>query len=237
MKVAISTDQGYVSAHFGRCPSYTLFEISDGRINHKQEIPNPGHQPGFLPGYLSKRGVTKIIAGGMGPRAQRLFEKQNIETYIGVQGSVDDVINEFMNQELKRGEDLCEHRFYKRSSVEYSHPVEDAIPQKGKNICVTAQEKGLDSEVDPRFGRAEYFLIFNPDSVDAEAIENPNKEASQGAGIQSAQLVSDKDVSVVLTGRCGPNAKRILQSSGIKVITGISGNAEDAISHYMRDKE
>ena len=82
MKVAISTDQGYVSAHFGRCPSYTLVEIKEGQILNKEEVPNPGHQPGFLPQYLSEKGVNCIIAGGMGPRAQGLFAQKNIETII-----------------------------------------------------------------------------------------------------------------------------------------------------------
>jgi predicted Fe-Mo cluster-binding NifX family protein len=68
MRIAISTDQGYVSAHFGRCPSYTIIDIKEGQILNREEIPNPGHQPGFLPQFLSERGVNCIIAGGMGPR-------------------------------------------------------------------------------------------------------------------------------------------------------------------------
>ena len=78
MKVAISTDQGYVSAHFGRCQSYTIVEIKEGNVLRMGEIPNPGHQPGFLPKYLSEKGVNCIIAGGMGPRAQGLFAQENI---------------------------------------------------------------------------------------------------------------------------------------------------------------
>ena len=73
MKVAISTDQGYVSAHFGRCQSYTIIEVKEGQVLGREEIPNPGHQPGFLPEYLSEKGINCIIAGGMGPRAQDLF--------------------------------------------------------------------------------------------------------------------------------------------------------------------
>jgi len=89
MKIAISTDSGHVSAHFGRCPAYTLVDIEEGKIIRRTEIPNPGHQPGFLPDYLSRMGVTAIIAGGMGPRAQGLFAEKKIQTIIGVQGRVD----------------------------------------------------------------------------------------------------------------------------------------------------
>ena len=49
MKIAISTDGGYVSAHFGRCPSFTIMEVEDSKLVGKEEIDNPGHHPGFLP--------------------------------------------------------------------------------------------------------------------------------------------------------------------------------------------
>lgn len=109
MKVAISTENGYVSAHFGRCPAYTLVKIQDGRVVGREEIPNPGHQPGFLPEYLSARGVNVIIAGGMGPRAQGLFAEKNIQTLIGIQGPIDEVIKKFLRQELEAGQDRCDH--------------------------------------------------------------------------------------------------------------------------------
>jgi predicted Fe-Mo cluster-binding NifX family protein len=109
MKVAISTDGGYVSPHFGRCPEYTIFEVEDGKIKSKVVIPNPGHEPGFLPGYLAKMGVNCIICGGMGPRAQQLFAEQNIETIIGISGRIDEIIDTYLKGELKGGESTCEH--------------------------------------------------------------------------------------------------------------------------------
>jgi len=109
MKVAIATDGNFVAQHFGRCPEYTLADISGGEVVNKVVIPNPGHEPGFLPGYLAKMGVSCIIAGGMGPRAQNLFTQHNIETYVGVTGVVDQVIRSYLNGQLKSGESLCEH--------------------------------------------------------------------------------------------------------------------------------
>lgn len=232
MKVAISTDQGYVSAHFGRCPSYTIVEIKEGQVLSKEEIPNPGHQPGFLPQYLSEKGVNCIIAGGMGPRAQGLFAQKNIEAIIGVQGAVDEVIEKFINQELEAGEDLCGHKYGMEEHFPFD-PHADNIPQpKGNKICITSKGKDLEAEVDPNFGRAQYFLIVDPETMDFEVIDNPNIEALQGAGIQTAQLISNKNTGTVLTGNCGPNAQRILQSSGIKVITGVNGKVKDVLSKY-----
>jgi len=130
MKLAISTDQGHVSAHFGRCSSYTIVEIDAGRVLQKKEIPNPGHQPGFLPEFLAEKKVNCIIAGGMGPRAQGLFAEKNIETILGVQGDVDEIIERFIRQEIEEGEDLCDHGHGLESHSSCDHHAEEFRKQK-----------------------------------------------------------------------------------------------------------
>jgi predicted Fe-Mo cluster-binding NifX family protein len=109
MIVAIATEENMVAQHFGRCPEYTLFTLVDGSVAEKKVIPNPGHEPGFLPGYLAKMGVNTIIAGGMGPRAQSLFENENIATIIGVDGPLQSVIEAYLAGELQSGPSTCEH--------------------------------------------------------------------------------------------------------------------------------
>ena len=241
MKIAISTDHGYVSAHFGRCASYTIVDISEGRILSRKEIPNPGHQPGFLPQFLSERGVNAIIAGGMGPRAQALFSQKNIETIIGIQGPIDEVIKKFLAQELEAGEDMCNHKSGKshrdphHDHSEHSHSG-DNIPAKAQgSICFTALGTDLKAEIDPNFGRAHYFLVVDPKTKKKQAIENPNRESIQGAGIQSAQLMVDRNVGLLITGQIGPNAQRVLESSGIKVITGASGKIADVLEKFKTE--
>jgi len=107
MKIAISTDVGFVSAHFGRCPTFTIAEIGEGKILKIEEINNPGHQPAFLPNFLAERGVKYIICGGMGNRAQMLFAEKKIIPVIGVTGKIEEVIEKFIQGELKSGESLC----------------------------------------------------------------------------------------------------------------------------------
>jgi predicted Fe-Mo cluster-binding NifX family protein len=109
VKVAISTDGGEVAAHFGRCQAYTMVELEDGVIRSRETIANPGHEPGFLPRYLAERGVTCIVAGGMGPRAQMLFDEQGIETIVGISGTIEETIRALLQGELESGESLCEH--------------------------------------------------------------------------------------------------------------------------------
>lgn len=107
MKAAISTDGGFVSAHFGRCPSFTIVDIENGKVSKKEVIDNPGHHPGFLPQFLREKGVSCIIAGGMGGRAVQLFAEQGIEIIVGVSGPVDEIAKSLSAGVLRGGESLC----------------------------------------------------------------------------------------------------------------------------------
>ena len=99
-------------------------------------------------------------------------------------------------------------------------------------IALTATGTTLDAEVDPRFGRCEYFIIADPETMDFEALENSSAMASGGAGISTAQTIAGKGVDAVLTGSCGPNAYQVLSAAGLQVITGVSGKIRNAIEEY-----
>ncbi|MBN1190925.1 MAG: NifB/NifX family molybdenum-iron cluster-binding protein [Dehalococcoidales bacterium] len=103
-------------------------------------------------------------------------------------------------------------------------------------IAVSATGTDLDAMVDPRFGRCQYFVYVDPETLQFEASENTSASAGGGAGISTAQSVAEKGVEVILTGNCGPNAYQVLNTAGIKVITGVSGKVRDAIEAYKSDK-
>jgi len=99
-------------------------------------------------------------------------------------------------------------------------------------IAISATGPNLDADIDPRFGRCQYFLVVDPVTKEFEAMDNANGAAAGGAGISTAQLIASKGVEAVLTGNCGPNAYQVLSSEGIKVITGISGKVKDSVEEY-----
>lgn len=103
-------------------------------------------------------------------------------------------------------------------------------------ICITSQGENLNSQVDPRFGRCQYFIIVDTDSLEFEAVQNSNLEVMGGAGVQSGQLIANKQVKAVLTGNVGPNAFQTLQTAGIDVITGVSGSVKEVIEKYKNGK-
>jgi predicted Fe-Mo cluster-binding NifX family protein len=99
-------------------------------------------------------------------------------------------------------------------------------------IAISANGSDLSADVDPRFGRCQYFIIADPDTMDFEVVNNSGGMDSGGAGIATAQMIASKRPEVVLTGNCGPNAYQVLSASGIKVVTGVSGKVKDAIKSY-----
>ena len=127
MKIAISTDGDFVSAHFGRCPHFTILDIENEKIVKKEVISNPGHSPGFIPQFLHEKGVKAIIAGGMGMRATGFFSELGIEAIVGISGKMDEVIKQLLKGTLKGGESLCKPgsgKGYGVEKTECEHPEE-----------------------------------------------------------------------------------------------------------------
>lgn len=101
-------------------------------------------------------------------------------------------------------------------------------------IAVTSRGKDIDSEMDPRFGRAAYFIVVDPDTMDYEVVDNQeNINALKGAGIQASEKLFDHGVDLLITGYCGPNAFKTLHAGGIKVIVNAKGKVREAVEKYV----
>lgn len=105
-------------------------------------------------------------------------------------------------------------------------------------VCVTSTGPSLESQVDPRFGRAAFFIIFDTDARTYDVIENKQQlDAPQGAGVQAASAVAKSGAEAVLTGNCGPKAFRVLDESKIAVYAGLARmTVMEAIGEYTAGK-
>ena len=101
-------------------------------------------------------------------------------------------------------------------------------------IAVTSASVDLDSQVDPRFGRAAYILIVDSETFDFEVLDNKeNVDALKGAGIQAAKMIIEKQADVLLTGFCGPNAFKVLKAAKVGVAGDAEGSVKDAVKAYL----
>lgn len=101
-------------------------------------------------------------------------------------------------------------------------------------VVVSSTGMELKSSVDPRFGRCQFFLVVDMDTMEYRAAPNTAGASTGGAGIEAAQMVVDMGVSAVLTGNIGPNAHRALNAAGIKVYVGAAGTVSESIERFKR---
>ncbi len=101
-------------------------------------------------------------------------------------------------------------------------------------VAITSSGPTLQSNVDPRFGRCPYYIIYDTEDGSFKAVENKSNLAAGGAGIQAGQNISDMKVEAVITGNVGPNAFRVLSAAFIKIYSGASGSVKDAIEKLKK---
>ncbi len=112
MKIVIPLTGGKLSTHFGHCERFAILDAdqASGAILSKEEVVPPPHEPGLFPTWLAERGATHIIAGGIGPQAQNLFARSNIQVIVGSPAlDPDDIAKMYLRGELKTSDNACDH--------------------------------------------------------------------------------------------------------------------------------
>lgn len=97
-------------------------------------------------------------------------------------------------------------------------------------IAISAQQGRMDAQVDPRFGRAAFFMIADTNTMEVFSYDNSaGIAASNGAGTGAAQMMSEHKVEVIYTGKVGPKASEALEKAGIRVIEDVTGTVEEVL--------
>ena len=100
-------------------------------------------------------------------------------------------------------------------------------------LAVTTTGETLDAPLDPRFGRAARFLVYDLDQDTFELLDNAqNLAAAQGAGVQAAETVARAGVQGLITGHCGPKAFRVLSAVNIPVYNTDAATVAEAIARF-----
>jgi predicted Fe-Mo cluster-binding NifX family protein len=104
-------------------------------------------------------------------------------------------------------------------------------------VAVTSQGSNLQSPLDPRFGRAKYFIVVDTETGAFSAVDNSvNLNAAQGAGIQAARRIVELGVDALITGHAGPKAFSALQAGRVGIYTGASGTVAEAVVQFKDGK-
>jgi predicted Fe-Mo cluster-binding NifX family protein len=112
MRIAIPVTEGRLSSHFGHCERFAIIDVDrDSRNIKSQELVlPPAHEPGVLPRWLSGLNVELVITGGMGQRAQQLFNQNQIEVVIGAPvDTPENLVLAYLNKTLQGSENICDH--------------------------------------------------------------------------------------------------------------------------------
>lgn len=111
MKIAIPCAGGKLCMHFGHCEQFAIIDVDEsGNIGKEEFVTPPPHEPGLLPRWLGERQVTQVVAGGMGIRAQDLFNAAGVKVVTGAPSlEPREVVRQFISGELQTGANACDH--------------------------------------------------------------------------------------------------------------------------------
>ena len=112
LKIAIPLADGKLCMHFGHCGQFAVLEVDQAshKIISRTDLVPPPHEPGVLPAWLHEKGVTLVIAGGMGQRAQQIFTGHGITVLVGAPAdSPENLVVAYLEGTLDCGDNVCDH--------------------------------------------------------------------------------------------------------------------------------
>jgi predicted Fe-Mo cluster-binding NifX family protein len=183
--------------------------------------------------YVSDLGVELLICGAISRPLRLILEAKGIDVIGQVCGNTEEILDAFLRGRLfdqtfllpgckmrtetfqprlnGNGEDLREREPYMR-------------------VAITSQGPDLNSQIDPRFGRARYLILTNTENDEFAVLDNSrNLNAAQGAGIQTVKDVVNEGVDAILTGQVGPKALEALETARVQIFLGASGTVKEAL--------
>ena len=110
-KIAVPVDEsGILDGHFGHCKYFALLDVENTTIVNEERLTPPPHEPGVLPKWLAEKGVTDVLAGGMGHKAIQIFNYNNVNVFVGApQLSAGELVQGYLNETIEFTANYCDH--------------------------------------------------------------------------------------------------------------------------------
>ena len=188
--------------------------------------------------FVTDMGVDLLICGAISRPLEAMLLSAEVQVISQTCGNVEDVLAAFMSGQLTKQAFLmpgCRERC-RHGQRERLHRNRSYLNRKNKSgrpfmkVAVSSYGQEITSEVNPRFGRASFFIVVDTESGEFTVHENTqNLNAVQGAGIQAARNVIELGADAVITGNVGPKAFSTLTAGNVEIYTGARGIVKDAI--------
>lgn len=237
MHVALTVWNGEVATVADFARRLLLVEVVDGRPGARREIDAPGDDTARWCARLTADGVTTLLCGAITRHLDDVLQAAGITVVDGCTGAVDAVLSAWLADEVDsvRWHAPCRRRWHgghdqvplasisdpSTSSSAKAFPMRIAIPVQGDT---------LDALIDPRFGRAQRFLVVDAATGASALHRNPHGgDAAHGAGLRTAAFVAELGVEAVVGGAIGPKAMDVLRQAGIRAYLHAGGSAAEAV--------
>ena len=103
-------------------------------------------------------------------------------------------------------------------------------------IMISSTEKGKNSIVDEKFGRAAHYIIYDSTKNQYNNLFNTAQAGAHGAGPKAAQIAIDEKVDFILTGNLGPKAMRVIEHTNIKAYYLKNGTVKENVELFLKNE-
>lgn len=100
-------------------------------------------------------------------------------------------------------------------------------------IAITATSPDIDLPFDTRFGRCEYFILFEFTAKNYQILANPALVSPGGAGPQAAEFIINQGVESVISGDFGPKAYSALDAARVSMYIANQGSVFDVLREFL----
>ena len=245
LRIAIPFNGKRIMPRFGLAREFFLVEIDTEK--HLSALRPCRWEPRTEPSvglWLRGLGADGVVCDGIHPRFQTVLEAEGLWVIQGAWGEIDEVLGRLLAGTLSVPPEkspgyrapCCSPQSIKACG-KTTCPNPERRRKNPMKIAITAQTPSPESPVDPRFGRAPWLMIYDPQNGSWESIDNiAGIEAAHGAGIQAAKKVVDHKALALVTGAIGPKAFKSLTSAGVKIYHGACGTVREALQACQQGK-